>query len=286
MKSSKTVVLFHNLKSLKIKRKVKEIQSFLKKKSIKTIVVEKQTNRNFPASSLVVSLGGDGTYLNAVKYAKDTPILGINMGSLGFLTPHSSSSALLKIESFFKNKQNLKKHHFLKAVLTKSFSQNNLDKQKKTFEFKPQNFIAVNDIVIERGSFNHLIKLSIFINKEFAYSVKSDGVIVSSPLGSTAYNLAAGGPILDTKVSCFVVTPICSHSLTNRPLVIPDNSQIDLILENTKAYLTIDGLTQCEISAHSQVHIQKDRKSFLSVVDKETKNFVLLKQKLKFGQRD
>lgn len=272
MKTSKTVVLFHNLKSSRVKRKVKEIQSFLKEKKIKNLVIDKKPKKNFPASCLIVSLGGDGTYLNAAKYAKDTPILGINMGSLGFLTPHPSSSALFMIESFLKGKHSLKKNHFLKATLKK--------------DSKVESFLAVNDIVIERGSFNHLIKLSVFINKEFAYSLKSDGLIISSPLGSTAYNLAAGGPILDTKVSCFVVTPICSHALTNRPLVIPNNSQVELILENTKAYLTIDGLTQCEISAHSQVHIEKHKKSFLSVVDKNLKDYALLKQKLRFGQRD
>ena len=303
MKKTKTVVLFHNsksLKNLKIKRKIKEIQSFLNKKNIKTFVTDKQAEPSLPKSSLIVSLGGDGTYLNAVKHAKDIPILGVNMGSLGFLTPHSDSSALFMIENFFKGKHHLEKNCFLKAVLKKNLYQKLSSKEKKqqlkqgkkifkkenTYNLKSQNFIAVNDIVIERGSFNHLIKLSVFINKEFAYSLKSDGIIISSPLGSTAYNLAAGGPILDTKVACLVVTPICSHALTNRPLVISNKSEIELILENTKAYLTVDGLTQCEISAHSQVHIKKDRKSFLSVVDKEPKSYVLLKQKLRFGQRD
>ena len=304
MKKTKTIVLFHNsksLKNLKIKRKIKEIQSFLNKKNIKTFVTNKQAEQSLPKSSLIVSLGGDGTYLNAVKHAKDTPILGINMGSLGFLTPHSDSSALFMIENFFKGKHHLEKNYFLKAALKKSSYQKLSSKEKKqqlkpgkkifkkennTYNLKSQSFIAVNDIVIERGSFNHLIKLSVFINKEFAYSLKSDGIIISSPLGSTAYNLAAGGPILDTTVPCLVVTPICSHALTNRPLVISDKSKIELILENTKAYLTIDGLTQCEISAHSQVHIKKARKSFFSVVDKEPKSYVLLKQKLRFGQRD
>ena len=290
MKTGQSIVLFHNLKSLRIKRKVKQIQSFLEAKKIRSVIIEGKVKEDFPACSLIVSLGGDGTYLNAVKYAKKVPILGINMGSLGFLTPHSSSSALSVIESFLKGRHTVKKNFFLKAKLHKAALKTSGNKLPKKWlqlpKDKVQTFIAVNDIVIERGSFNHLIKLSVFINKELAYSLKSDGIIISSPLGSTAYNLAAGGPILDTKVSCFVVTPICSHALTNRPIVIPNNSQIDLVLENTKAYLTIDGLTQCEISSHSQVHIEKDTKSFLSIENKELKNFALLKQKLRFGQRD
>ena len=286
MKTDQSIVLFYNLKSLRIKRKVKQIQSFLESKKIRTVIIEGKVKEDFPDCSLIVSLGGDGTYLNAVKYAKKVPILGINMGSLGFLTPHSSSSALSVIESFLKGDHSVKKNFFLKAKLHKATFKTSGKKHPRLPKDKLQNFIAVNDIVIERGSFNHLIKLSVFINKELAYSLKSDGIIISSPLGSTAYNLAAGGPILDTKVSCFVVTPICSHALTNRPLVIPNNSQIDLVLENTKAYLTIDGLTQCEISSHSQVHIEKDTKSFLSIENKELKDFALLKQKLRFGQRD
>ncbi|MBC6415493.1 MAG: NAD(+)/NADH kinase [Bdellovibrionales bacterium] len=279
MKKNKNVILFHNLKTSKIKKKIEEISFFLSTKKLQVLVVENKAEKAFPPSLLVISLGGDGTYLNAVKYAGKTPILGVHMGSLGFLTPYSSSSALSAIERFLKkDKIKLKTNYFLKAVLEK--------KTKKNSILKNQIFKCVNDVVIERGSFNHLIKLSIFINKEFIYSLKSDGIIISSPLGSTAYNLAAGGPILDAQVSCLVVTPICSHSLTSRPLVIPSHSEIDLVLEDTKAYLTLDGLTQCEISANTKIKIVKDKKYFLSVVDKNHKDFYLLRQKLKFGQRD
>jgi len=274
----KTVALFYSSKSSKlrkIKKKIKEIEVFLNTKNIKSFVVDQREMASFPKASLVVSLGGDGTYLNAVKYAQNSPILGVNMGSLGFLTPHPVSETLSMIEKFFKGKCHLERNHFLKAKL-----------YKKGESLEVQSFMAVNDIVIERGSFNHLIKLSVFINKELAYSLKSDGLIISSPLGSTAYNLAAGGPILDTKVAGLVVTPICSHALTNRPLVISHQSEIELILENTKAYLTIDGFTHCEMLAHSQVSIKKDRKSFHSVMDEEPKTYKLLQKKLKFGQRD
>ena len=292
MKKNKTVILFYNLKNSKINRKIKEISSFLNKKNIKVLVVEKKAEKVFPPALLIVSLGGDGTYLNAVKCAKNTPILGVNMGSLGFLTPHLSSEALSVIKKFLKgNGVKLRKNYFLKAIFEKeSQSPSSLSSVSSKSALKPiqkkQVFKCVNDVIIERGSFNHLIKLSIFIDKGFVYSLRSDGIIISSSLGSTAYNLAAGGPILDAQVSCFVITPICSHSLTNRPLVIPDNSEIELILENTKAYLTMDGLTQCEISAHSKVRVVKDKERFVSVLDKDHKDFSVLRQKLRFGERD
>ena len=286
----KAVVIFYRSKQRNIINKIKEISNFLKKKSTSVFIIDQKESKSFPPSDLIVCLGGDGTYLKAVKYSKNTPILGINMGSLGFLTPHSAKDSLTLLDKFFKGKTSLKKNYFLKAKLYKtslktsktSSSQSSIEKLKN----EVMSFQSINDVVIERGSFNHLINLSIFINKNYIYSLKSDGVIISSPIGSTAYNLAAGGPILHPKTSSFVITPICSHSLTNRPIVIPDKSEIHLVLENTKAYLTIDGQTQLEISAHSAILVKKDTKSFVSIKNEEEKDFFLLRKKLKFGQRD
>ena len=288
-KKHKRAVIFYRSRKTKILNKIKEITVFLKKKNISSTLIEQKESKKLPVSDLIICLGGDGTYLKAVKYSQNTPILGINMGSLGFLTPYPAEKSLELLESFFKGQMTAKKNYFLKtklynkpAISEKTPIQLPIEKLKKL----RHSFQSVNDVVIERGSFNHLINLSIFINRNYIYSLKSDGVIISSPIGSTAYNLAAGGPILHSGVSSFVVTPICSHSLTNRPIVIPDNSEIHLVLGNTKAYLTIDGLTQSEISAHSLVYIIKDKKSFISLKKKEEKDFSLLRKKLKFGQRD
>ena len=272
-----SVVLFYRSKTAGKAKPVRELKQFLNRKKIKFFEIEQKEKKDFPASDLIVSLGGDGTYLKAVKQAKKTPILGVNMGSLGFLTPHPLANLLNVLENFFKGKAQIKKNYFLKSVLRP------IKKNTKTL-LKAQSFQAVNDIVIERGSFKSLISLSIFINKEYIYSLKADGVIVSSPMGSTAYNLAAGGPILHSKVSAFVITPICSHSLTNRPIVIPDQSEIEIVLDKTKAYLTIDGLSQLE--TFSKVSITKDKKSFLSIINEDQTDFLLLRKKLQFGQRD
>ena len=291
MKERTTVILFYRPGQAKIIKKIKEITAFLKQKNISPVLIKQKESKSFPPADLIICLGGDGTYLKAVKHSKKTPIMGVNMGSLGFLTPHPAEDSLKLLEKFFKGQMSFKKDYFLHTKLYSSqssagkknltqFPVEQLPKSKSSFQ-------SVNDVVIERGSFNHLISLSIFINKNYIYSLKADGVIVSSPIGSTAYNLAAGGPILHPKVSSFVVTPICSHSLTNRPIVIPDNSEIHLFVGNTKAYLTIDGLTQTEIPAYSLIGIKKDKESFISLKnDKIEKDFSLLRKKLKFGQRD
>ena len=278
-KKNLSLVLFYRSKSTSKTQAIQQLKKKFNRKKISIFEIGQKENKKFPPADLIVSLGGDGTYLKAVKLAKQTPIMGVNMGSLGFLTPHPLDSLLNRLEDFFKGKAQLKKNYFLKSVLTK----NTLSKKTPLVS---KSFQAVNDMVIERGSFNHLISLSIYINKEFIYSLKADGVIVSSPMGSTAYNLAAGGPILHSKVSAFVITPICSHSLTNRPLVIPDQSEIEIVLDKTKAYLTIDGLTQSEISANSKLTITKSQQSFVSVINEDQTDFLLLRKKLQFGQRN
>ena len=278
-KKNLSVVLFYRSKSTGKTRAIQELKAFLNSKKIAFFERDQKEEASFPPATLIISLGGDGTYLKAVKLAKQTPIMGVNMGSLGFLTPHPLTRLLNTLENFFKGKAQLKKNYFLKSVLTKKTSSQKTTVTQKTFQ-------AVNDMVIERGSFNHLISLSIYINKEYIYSLKADGVIVSSPMGSTAYNLAAGGPILHSKVSAFVITPICSHSLTNRPLVIPDQSEIEIVLDKTKAYLTMDGLTQTEISTNSKLTLTKSQQSFVSLINEDQTDFLLLRRKLQFGQRN
>lgn len=294
-KNIKHIVLFYRSGSLEIKKKIDEISRFLKKKNIsfQTLPHEENKEAALDKADLILSLGGDGTYLRAVKYAKHTPILGIHMGSLGFLTPHENKRSLVLLEKLLEKKMFLKKSYFLKSCL---YEQENFSIKKPKKVSIPglsvqsnqakKVFYSVNDVVIERGSFSHLIPISIFINGEYIYSLKSDGLIISSPVGSTAYNLAAGGPILHPKVSSFVITPICSHSLTNRPVVIPDSSDIHLQFDRKEAYLTIDGLTQVGLKPSNLLLVKKAQKFFFSVVEEEETEFALLRKKLKFGQRD
>ena len=292
-KNIKSILIFYRSKNTKIKNKIKEITQFLKKKKIHFEIMSQEEHNNSKPADLIVCLGGDGTYLKAVKYGKGIPILGINMGSLGFLTPHEAQKSLTLLEKTLNGKMFLKRNSFFKTYLYEKNSPSSKKLKLDTFDLSDikskkakQIFYSVNDTIIERGTFGHLINISIFINKEYIYSLKSDGLIVSSPIGSTAYNLAAGGPILHPKVSAFVITPICSHSLTNRPVLIPDDSEIYLKLNHKKAYLTIDGLTVSELSTQNVLLIKKSKTSFLSITEQTDTEFSLLRKKLKFGQRD
>lgn len=292
-KNIKHIAIFYRSENARIKNKIREICRFLKKKNISFELVFQQENKTFNMADLIVCLGGDGAYIKAVKYGKGAPILGINMGSLGFLTPYEAEKSLFLLEKTIKGQMFLKKNHFLKTYLYKKNTPHSEKLQDPLLQLndikskKPkQIFYSVNDIVIERGGFSHLINTSIFINKEYIYSLKSDGLIISSPIGSTAYNLAAGGPILHPKVASFVITPVCSHSLTNRPVVIPDSSEIYLNFGSKKAFLTIDGTTASELSYQNAILIKKDKNYFLSVTEKEETEFAILRKKLKFGQRD
>ena len=224
---------------------------------------------------LVLVLGGDGTYLQAVKYVSDhsIPFLGINMGSLGFLTVHRQESMIHCLESILQGKMVLEKRSLIDI---------SLERNKKNKE----SFSALNDMVIERGSFSHLINISITIKNQNIYSVKADGLIISSPTGSTAYNLAAGGPILHPDVNSFAITPICSHSLTHRPVIVPDIYEIFFRVNNKdqSAFLTIDGRKITEISSADLIRIKKSTMKHNTLREVNHNSFLLLKDKLKFSQ--
>ncbi len=229
---------------------------------------------------LVIALGGDGTYLRAIRILKGlpTPILGVNLGSLGFLTPISADEALSAVERTLQNQMVLEPRAILDVDLQ--------HKGKKSKSKKDQ-ILALNDIVIERGQLSQLINIGIFHDRHLLSEVKADGLIISSPTGSTAYNLAAGGPILHPKVKALVVTPIAPHSLNNRPLIMPDDGRLSFCLVGRaqKAHLVVDGQKIAEIENDDEVIIQRNKRDHLMVTDKDHDYFRLLREKLKFGDR-
>lgn len=277
-KIKKVYIIYRNYNGI-TKEKAQETKKFLSTQNISSQILSQKSilNKTAQKEGLIISLGGDGTYLKASHFGrkKNLPVLGVNMGSLGFLTPHHEKNIIPIIKKSLEGKMFLKKNFFLEAKVYQSSSK----KLVKTYQ-------AINDIVIERGSLGNLISLSLFINKKYIYSMKSDGLIIASPLGSTAYNLAAGGPILHPHVNSFVITPICSHSLTDRPLIIHDKSEVLIKIDQRKAFLTLDGVPKQSLLSSHEIIIKKDKKSFLSLIDKKDMEFTLLRKKLKFGQRN
>jgi NAD+ kinase len=227
--------------------------------------------------NFVICLGGDGTYLSAVRMVagKPIPILGVNLGSLGFLTEIPVTEIYRCLELALKNKLILRPRAMLDVTIVR--------KNKKA-----GHFLALNDIVLERGPISRLINLEIHSGSHFVCEVKSDGLIISSPTGSTAYNLAAGGPIVHPEVAAFIVTPICPHSLTNRPIALPDNTELKLKIarQTQEAVFMIDGQRYKDLDELDEVIVRKASFPHYMLSLPEQDYFELLRTKLSFGKRD
>ncbi len=236
-------------------------------------------------SALVIALGGDGTYLRAVRLLKGhpIPILGVNLGSMGFLTPISVEEAIKAVELTVQNKMTLEPRAILE-VKCRPRGEGELRSHKGK---KYPMGLALNDVVLERGGLSQLINIGIFHDQRLLSEVKSDGLIVSTPTGSTAYNLAAGGPLLHPRVKALVITPIAPHSLTSRSLIMPDDGRLSFRLMGypQKAILVVDGQKIANLNVEEEVFIRRSKQDHLMVTDQKHDYFRLLREKLKFGDR-
>lgn len=235
-----------------------------------------KTPQSWKKLGLVVVLGGDGTYLRAASHinGRKIPVIGFNMGSLGFLTNFSADQLLPILEKTLHGEMELHPRILLEAHIYKN--------QKKI-----KSFLALNDIVIERGSFSHLINTAIYSEKFFVSQVKADGLIISTATGSTAYNLAAGGPLIYPESKAIALTPIAPHSLNSRPIIFPEDRSMSFKLEGKvqRAHFIVDGQHKIEISSENEIVIKKSQ-HFHWVVRSPSHNFFhLLREKLKFGDR-
>lgn len=284
-KKIKQVLVVYRIESEHSQRVAEELAGFLREKKLSVIShpqqkiakgVKRATPKDLDACQLVIVLGGDGTYLEAVRILKErtTPILGVNMGSLGFLTQVKLEDLYASVNYTLDGKMEMRPRSLLEVEVCRK----GRIKKKMT---------ALNDIVVERGPWSHLLHLGIFENQQTICEIKADGVIAASPTGSTAYNLAAGGPILHPEMKSLVVTPICPHALTNRPIVFPANMDLSirLLTPNKKAILTVDGQHGLEIEYGDTLLIKKSKHDHFVLRRPSHNYFDLLKEKLKFGER-
>jgi NAD+ kinase len=238
---------------------------------------KKLTQRNLDEIDWVIVLGGDGTYLKAVHMlnGRQIPILGVNMGSLGFLTETRVEDLYRTILYTLQNKMEFCPLSMLKIVVRRK------DGTHSTY-------FALNDAVLERGSSTHLINIAVYSERHLVGEVKADALIVASPTGSTAYNLAAGGPILHPNVRAIVLTPVCPHALTTRPLIFPDDQELTfkVLTHDKRAVLTVDGTYCGEITIDDEVSVIRNPLDHFVIRRPAHNYFMLLRQKLKFGERD
>lgn len=286
LKASKKIAIVYRIHSPAAVKMSKKLAERLKRRRFQVFTAPEQkqiantevliSSNDLKKMSLVIVLGGDGTYLRAARLLKGhpVPILGFNMGFLGFLTAHSVDDVFATVDQTLKN--NMVVH-----------SRSRLHAEVKTKSGKRILFDALNDIVIERGSSSQLISTALYFDNAIVNNIKADGLIISSPTGSTAYNLAAGGPILHPEVNAFVVTPVAPHSLTTRPLIFPDDRSLMLRLDmqTSVAHLVVDGQKVLELSHDDCVTISRSKTDHLMIRKPHHNFFELLKDKLKFGDR-
>jgi NAD+ kinase len=228
------------------------------------------------APAFVIVLGGDGTLLaaaRAVAHAR-IPILGVNLGSLGFLTEVALGELYHTLDAVHRNSCGTECRAMLHCQLIRA--------EKCVAEYS-----ALNDVVAGKGTISRMADFDLFLNGRFISNYKADGVILSTPTGSTAYSLASGGPILVPNVDAFVITPVSPHSLTNRPLVVHDSAQCEIRVKSTpeESYLTVDGQVGTPLCAGDRVICKKalDHVILLRLTDRNF--FDVLRAKLKWGER-
>jgi len=239
---------------------------------------EKCVTRNEMPSlvDLIIVLGGDGTLLATARVLnrKPVPLLAVNLGGLGFLTVITRDELYSILERVLAGDFRTERRVQIEAEVMRAGE-------------VISSFLALNDVVLNKGAIARVLDFDVRVDGQFISSYKADGLIVSTPTGSTAYSLAAGGPVIAPSVEAFIVTPICAHTLSNRPVVLPDSAQIEVKVKSygESVYLTVDGQVGVALRSEDAVHMRR-ASSVVELIQSPQKNyFEILRQKLKWGER-
>lgn len=224
---------------------------------------------------LIVVLGGDGTLISVARQIGDLriPILGVNLGSLGFLTEITLAEFFPVLQDVLNGKFTTSERIMLEALVQRG--------GKTVGRFR-----VLNDVVINKGALARIIDMKASVNNDYLTTFRADGLILSTPTGSTAYNLAAGGPIVYPGLHCLLISPICPHMLTNRPIIVSDSAtvKVEVNFEDEEVMITADGQVGMKLQGGDVVEVRKSRNSTL-LVKSPTKNyFEVLRTKLHWGE--
>lgn len=224
---------------------------------------------------LLIVLGGDGTLLSAARLtaAIDVPLLGVNLGRLGFLTEVPPESLSTMLDAIASGRAPVETRFLMQCDLVRGTEVRG-------------SYLVFNDAVVNKTTLARLNTYDLYIDTMFVASYRADGMIVATPTGSTAYSLSAGGPVLMPTVSAFVVTPVAPHSLTHRPLVVPDSAEIEILLrsEEEVAYLSLDGQPGFDLSDGDRVRCRRSEHQ-VKLFRTGSDFFQVLRSKLKWGER-
>lgn len=248
-------------------------ESLGKKIDVKNTVTEDKLPESV---DVVVVLGGDGTFLGVSRlvHEHNIPIVGVNLGALGFLAEFTRDEVYSTMDRIITGDYEVEEREMILATVYKGGK-------------KLDDYIVLNDLVINNGPVSRIVDLAIDIDNSRVTTLKADGIILSTPTGSTAYSLSAGGPIVYPTLPVILITPICPHLLTNRPLVVSSNSEIKVkVLTDTQnTYLTADGQVGVTINVGDEVILRKASTTVKLVKSPFRDYFSILKTKLMWGER-
>lgn len=266
--------IVHKVSSADASETATFVQRFLEAKGVAVLTDEAAIARD---ADLVVVLGGDGTLIHAaaVLDGRPVPILGVNMGSLGFMTEVPQAEMYAALERVLAGQATLSERMKLRVHLHRGGgAQRVLDAE------------VLNDVVLAKGALSRMVELECRCSGQYVTTYKADGIIIATPTGSTAYNLAANGPIMYPTMRGVAVAPICPHTLTQRPLVVPDDENIEILLMNdTEVFLTLDGQTGMKLERGDRVQVKQSYNRVLLVRNPKIDFFGILRQKLRWGER-
>ena len=255
----------------------KGLEVFLDTETASKLSIAGHSRSDIPKfAEVIVVLGGDGTMLNVSRLVceRGIPILGVNLGGLGFITEvqieelHDAMEKVLSGECLYEER----------LMLTAYIHRHG----ERIAEYT-----VLNDVVINKGALARIVDLETYINKTYITTFRADGLIVSTPTGSTAYSLSAGGPVLYPTLDSIVLTPICPHTLTNRPTVLPDDALIEIVLKSQSedVFLTLDGQVGFSLRKEDVVEVKRSPFKTKLLIPFERDYFQILRTKLKWGER-
>jgi len=276
MNSVRKVGIVAKKQEQRVRRVMNETVQWLRDRNI-YVVTEPESEDASPdfisadMDALIV-LGGDGTLLRAARLVgeRGVPIVGINLGSLGFLTEVRMDERYAALEALCDGRFVIEERGMLQAEVSRD-------------ESTLSRYLALNDVVINKGALSRLIELEIRIGEQPAIFTRSDGLIISTPTGSTAYSLAAGGPIMYPTLEAIIVTSICPHSLTNRPLVMPDRQELRVrLMRGRDVMLTVDGQVGMSLRPNDCIRLKRAAAPLKLLLPFRKRFFDILNEKLQW----
>ena len=290
-RTPRTIALIGRYQSPEIAESLRALARYLRDRGV-TVVVEEETAANVgrqqadgwvPGSfesigasvDLAIVLGGDGTMLNAARRLAryKVPLVGVNQGRLGFMTDIARDDMLTCMEDLLDGRFVPETRMMLDAEVLRDGRE------------VAEN-LALNDVVIDKGAIGRMIEFELFIDGEFIYNLRADGLIVSTPTGSTAYALSANGPILQPQVAGIALVPLCPHALTNRPILVGDQADIELrITHSTDCRAHFDGQVTVDLARGDAVRLRRSQYSICFLHPPGYSYFAMLRQKLQWSER-